>query len=123
MHKYMTYIYFLTVDKCSTKDTPPTRGELLKVKDDICECAGLSDIAPFKVQCFENKRVDMKGKVFIHYHCLLQSRNPFIQYKLIRKEGYSLKLLKLKSYFDVARTAGYIMKYKKDKIEYKYKFI
>ncbi len=65
----------------------------------------------------------MKGKVFIHYHCLLQSVNSFIQYKLIRKEGYSLKLLKLKSYYDVERNAGYIMKYKKDKIEYKYKFI
>ncbi len=45
----MNYIYFLTIDKCSTRDIPSTREELLKVKDDICECAGLNDIGPFKV--------------------------------------------------------------------------
>ncbi len=110
------YHYFLTIDKVKL-GVPPLRQDLLRIRNDLCSMHGLAVISPYQVQSFELKS---KGKAhgnYLHYHCILQSDNNFIDYKKVRVPNWSLKLERLRSHRDIALTAGYIQKLKKDAVD------
>ncbi len=111
----MQYIYFLTVDKC-TKDAHPSKTQLLEVSSIIRNRLDMSTISPYPVQCFEYKYTKKYGKR-LHLHQLLKSNRGYIPYKDSNVKGWSVKLEKLKTCMDVARTAGYIQKLKVDKCD------
>ncbi len=96
----MRFIYFLTIDKV-TLDGAPTKKQLLKIRNEICKKAELQTIQPYQVQCFEYKDKGIKAGRYLHYHCLLSSKKTFIPYALISVKGYSLKLIKMKTFFDL----------------------
>ncbi len=107
------YIYFLTIDRVKL-GKPPSKRDIFEIRNSICRDAELKPLTPYPVHCFEWKNKGTKNGRYLHYHTLLSSIKSFIPYKLIKRSGWSLKLEKMKSYMDVARTAGYINKLKKD---------
>ncbi len=111
----MQFYYFLTIDKVKL-GVPPLKQDLLRIRNDICTANNLEVISPYQVQCFEYKDKGKEHGRYLHYHCILVSSSPFIDYKKIRVSNWSLKLERLRTSTDVAITSGYIQKFKIDKI-------
>ncbi len=107
-----TYIYFLTIDKVNMKLSKPTKKSLLQVRNKVCQQGNLQPLKPYQMHCFE-----YKSNKRLHYHCLLTSTYSFIKYTKVKVTNYSIKLIKLKTPLDIARTAGYISKLKIDKCD------
>ncbi len=108
------YIYFITLDRCSNLKKKTTVGELLEMRRVIIKRINVNLIHPYQVHCFEWK-LDAKNGKRLHYHFECCSTRSFIPYTDVRVKGWSNKILKLKTLYDVANTAGYIQKLKIDK--------
>ncbi len=103
----MQFYYFLTIDKVKL-GVPPLKQDLITIRNDICTANNLAPIHPYQVQCFEYKDKGKQHGRYLHYHCILVSDSHFIDYGLIKKPNWSLKLERLRTSTDVAITAGYI---------------
>ncbi len=109
----MEYIYFLTIDKVKLSGKPKKK-ELISLRNQICTNSYLQPFKPYQVHCFEFKDKGINHGRYLHYHCLLRSKRSYIPYKEVKVNDYSVKLIKMKTSIDVAMTAGYIQKLKKD---------
>ncbi len=110
----MRNIYFLTIDRVKDLDKSVKPIELIRMRNEICIDNDLSLLKPYQVFAFEFKEDKKNGKR-LHYHMLASSPKSFIKYTGLRHVGWSIKLVKLKTHYDVANTAGYIQKNKYDK--------
>ncbi len=114
------YFYFLTIDKVRLSGAP-TKQELLLICKEICIDFNLTQVSPYPLCCFEWKNKGRKHGKYLHYHCMLQSSDKYINYYNIKKSGYSLKLEKLFYQIDIVRVAGYMVKLKVDRCNLIYK--
>lgn len=109
------YIYFLTIDDPKV-NAHPSKKDLFKAAGLVRDKYELAPIVPYPVHCFEWKYTKKYGKR-LHYHQLVRSKKFFIDYNDVELAGWSVKLEKLKTFYDVARVAGYIQKFKVDKVD------
>lgn len=110
----MRTIYFLTIDKVKDLHIKPTPKMLIEVRNELLIKIQGFPINPYKVDCFELKQ-DKKNGDRLHYHMQFYSYSNFISYKQAKKDGWSIKIKKLNTPYDIANNAGYIQKHKIDK--------
>ncbi len=112
------FFYFLTIDKCKTKDEIyPTKKMYRDVLMNIyIQCGANVSDKKYPVECFEFKDKiinKIKTKVWLHYHGIMKT-NLRLKYKNIKVTNYSIVWKPIDTLQGMTTYAGYI---NKDKID------
>lgn len=106
--------YFLTIDKCDTSGSTPTKEDYLTILNIWVKHKGLV-FGKLPVECFEiKKKIVMGNQIdWLHYHGIVSAKKMIV-FKDMQVRGYSVKFQYLKTKKDIFNTAAYINKDKKD---------